>query len=392
MNQFRPAERVTRIRPSGIRAVQIEAERLERQGIKIYNFSIGRPDFDTPEHIKAAAKAALDAGRVHYTHNAGIVELRQAIAQKLSAENGLIVDPEQGVLVTAGSCEAVCLAVLGYVNPGDEVLIPTPAWTNYVAATLLAGGVPVEVPARREDGFLPDPDVLRRRVTGRTRLLILNSPNNPTGVVYPEPLLRKIAEVAEHSGLLVLSDEIYERLLCGDTPHLPFARLPGMGERTLLINGLSKTFSMTGWRIGYLAGPPNLVQPLVRIHQNLVASACSFVQWGAAEAIGGPSDCVSLMVAEYRLRRDLVWETLSAVPGIRLVRPQGAFYAFPGWERSDLSAEEMAQRLLRETHVAVVPGTVFGPGGEGHVRLSYCCATADVKEGVARMAAFFERL
>lgn len=392
MNQFRPAERVTRIRPSEIRAVQIEAERLERQGIKVYNFSLGRPDFDTPGHIKQAAKDALDRGRVHYTHNAGVIELRRAIARKLAEENGLTVDPEQGIMVTAGSCEAVCVAVLGYVNPGDEVLIPTPSWTNYVAATLLAGGVPVEVPARGEDGFLPNPDALRRRVTTRTRLLILNSPNNPTGVVYPEPLLRRIAEVAEDAGLLVLSDEIYERLLYGQTPHVPFASLPGMGERTLTVNGLSKTFSMTGWRIGYLAGPPNLVQPLVRIHQNLVASACSFVQWGAAEAIGGPSDCVTQMVAEYRLRRDLVWETLSAVPGIRLVRPEGAFYAFPGWERPDLCAEEMAQRLLREVHVAVVPGAVFGPGGEGRVRVSYCCATADVKEGVARMAAFIERL
>jgi aspartate/methionine/tyrosine aminotransferase len=334
----------------------------------------------------------MDSGRVHYTHNQGVIELRQAIARKLAEDNGLVVDPEQGIMVTAGSCEAVGVAVLGYVNPGDEVLIPSPAWTNYVAVTHLAGGIPVEVPSRPEEGFLPNPDALRRRVNARTRLLILNSPNNPTGVVYPEPVLRGIAEVAESAGLIVISDEIYERILYGGTPHVPFAGLPGMGERTLTINGLSKTFSMTGWRIGYLAGPPALIQPLVRIHQNLVASACSFVQWGAAEALGGPGDCIAQMVAEYRIRRDLVWETLSAVSGVRLVRPEGAFYAFPGLSRPGLSAEELAHRLLEEAHVAVVPGGVFGPGGDGHVRLSFCCATADVKEGTARMAAFLGQL
>ncbi len=370
----------------------MEAERLEREGIRVFNFSLGRPDFDTPEHIKRAARNALDAGKVHYTPNAGIGELRQAIARKLSLENGLKIDPEGGVMVTAGSCEAICVAMLGYVDPGDEVLILAPSWTSYKAATHLAGGVPVEIPARREDGFLPDLDTLRRRITGRTRLLILNSPNNPTGVVYPESVLRGIAEIAEAADLLVLSDEIYERILYDDAVHVSFASLPGMAQRTLTVNGLSKTFSMTGWRIGYLAAPPLLLQPLVPIHQNLVASACSFVQWGAVGAFRAPIDCVEEMVTAYRVRRDLVWETLSRVPGVDLVRPRGAFYAFPGFSGLRLSAEEIALGLLREAHVAIVPGTVFGLGGDGHVRLSFCCSTEDVKEGLARMAGYLQRL
>jgi aminotransferase len=389
---FPLARRATQIRPSGIRAVQMEAERLERQGVKVFNFSLGRPDFDTPTHIKEAAKAALDAGRVHYTPNAGIAELRRAISAKLESENGLQVDQDLGIMVTAGSCEAICVAMLGYINPGDEVLILTPAWTNYVAATLLAGGTPVEVESQRGNGFIPDPAEIRKRVTSRTRLLVLNSPNNPTGVVYPKAILRELAELADRANLLVLFDEIYERLLYDDAQHVTFATLPGMAGRTLTINGFSKSYSMTGWRIGYVAGPPNLVQPLIPIHQNLVASACSFVQWAAAHALTEASSCVADMVEKYRIRRDVVYQGLEGLAGINIPMPMGAFYAFPGWTHSEASADEVALRLLRDEHVAIVPGSVFGPGGERSLRLSFCCSTADVKEGVARVARFLGNL
>lgn len=382
---FDLADRAAQIRPSGIRAVQMEAERLNQQGIKVFNFSLGRPDFDTPKHIKDAAKAALDSGRVHYTPNAGISELRQAIASKLERENGLQVDPDLGIITSAGSCEAICVAMLGYLNPGDEVLILAPAWTNYVAAALLAGATPVQVQSHRSNGFIPDISDVHKCTTSRTRLLVLNSPNNPTGVIYPAAVLKELADFAEKHNLLVLSDEIYERLVYDNFECAAFASLPGMFHRTLTINGFSKSYSMTGWRIGYLAGPPALVQPLVPIHQNLVASACSFVQWASVQALREESTCVRDMVEEYRVRRDIVYEGIGKLPNIHLPKPQGTFYAFPGWTHSTVSAEEVALRLMKEEHVAVVPGSIFGPGGERSLRLSFCCSTSDVQEGVARM-------
>ena len=241
MSGLRVARRVDRIRPSGIRAILDETERLRLNGIPTINFAIGRPDFDTPEHIKHAAKVALDRGQVHYTLNAGIPELRSAIAVKLARQNDLAVDPEHGVMVTAGACEGFCVAALGYLDPGDEILIPTPAWTTYAAAAELCGAVAVEVPLRPEDRFLPDPQRLRRAITARTRILVLNSPNNPTGAVYPEGLLREIARIAEEADRLVVADEIYEQIVYGPTPHVSFATLPGMARRTLTLCGGTRT-------------------------------------------------------------------------------------------------------------------------------------------------------
>lgn len=382
------AARVGRIRPSGIRAVLNEADRLAAAGEKVINFAIGRPDFDTPTHVKMAAAAALDAGQVHYTPNAGIPRLRRAIAAKLARENGLQVEAEGGIMVTAGACEAVCVIALGLLDPGEEMVVVTPAWTTYAAAAELAGGRAVEVPARIEDGFLPDPAAIRRAISPRTRLLVLNSPNNPTGAVYPEALLRDIAAIAEAADLIVLSDEIYERILFGPTPHVAFATLPGMAGRTLTVNGLAKAYSMTGWRVGYIAGPPDLIGPLMRIHQNLVASACSFAQAGAAEALEASQDCVEEMRTAYQARRDALCAAIEGVPGLRLARPQGTFYSFPAVPGD---GAELALRLLREARIAAVPGGVFGAGFERHLRMSYCAALEDIADGARRAADVLSR-
>ncbi len=387
MSGLRCARRVERIRPSGIRSVLDEAERLRLAGVPTINFAIGRPDFDTPEHIKDGAKSALDSGHVHYTLNAGIIELRRAIAGKLARDNGLAIDAEHGIIVTAGACEAFCVAALGYLNPGDQMLIVTPAWTTYAAAAELCDAEAVAVPVRIEDRFLPDPQALRRALTPRTRMLVLNSPNNPTGAVYPEALLREIAAIAAEAELLVVSDEIYERIIYGPTRHVAFAKLPGMAERTLTMNGLGKAYSMTGWRVGYLAGAAERVAPLVRIHQNLVASACAFAQWGALRALDSDDACVEAMRAEYEVRRNILVDCLADVPGLRVVPPEGTFYSFPQLDPHGPPADQVALRLLQEAHVATVPGTAFGKGFDHHLRLSFCTSADQVREGARRVAA-----
>ncbi len=392
MSGLRVARRVERIRPSGIRAVVNEAERLDLAGVSTINFAIGRPDFDTPVHIKDGAKSALDRGQVHYTSNAGLFELRRAIAAKLAGQNNLSVDPEHGVIVTAGASEGFCVAALGYLDPGDEMLLLTPAWTTYAAAAELCGAVAVAVPVRIEDRFLPDPQSLRRAITKRTRVLVLNSPNNPTGAVYPEGVLREIADIAAEADLLVISDEIYERIVYGPTRHVAFATLPGMASRTLTLNGLSKAFSMTGWRVGYLAGSPELIVPLLRIHQNLVASVCAFAQWGAISALTEGDECVEDMRKQYEQRRNALLENLSGIPGLRLVPPEGTFYSFPALDDRGPPADEIALRLLREARVATVPGGAFGEGFGHHLRISFCTSTNQVREGAKRIAATLSAL
>jgi len=387
MAAIRLASRVDRIKPSGIRTLLDEVERLGREGTRIINFAIGRPDFDTPEPIKAAAKRALDDGRVHYTLNAGIIPLREAIADKLKAQNGLDYDPLTEIMTTAGACEAVCVACLGLLEPGDEMIIFTPAWTTYAAAAVMAGGAPVEVRTRIESGFVPDPDEIRQALTPRTRLIALNSPNNPTGAVYPRTVLEDIARIAEEAELAVIADEIYEQITYDGAHHVSFATLPGMAERTLTINGLGKAFSMTGWRVGYMAGPAEIVTALLRVHQNLVASACSFSQWGAREALANPGNSVAEMLAHYTRRRDALCAGLAGTDRLTMMRPQGTFYSFPALPEDGPDADEISLRLLREAHVAAVPGRVFGAGYERHLRMSFCSSLEDVEEGARRVAA-----
>jgi aspartate/methionine/tyrosine aminotransferase len=375
---------------SGIRKVFERAKALEREGRPVIFLETGRPDFDTPAHIKEAAKRALDAGDVHYTSNYGTPELRAAIAEKLKRENGLTYDPDAEIIVTVGAAEAVFDAFLAFLNPGDEVLYPEPSWLNYAAAARLAGAIPVPIPLRESDGYQIDPDEVRRRITSRTRLLIIASPHNPTGAVQSPDTLRDLADLVVQCNLLVISDEIYERIIYDDRVHVSLARLPGMGERTITINGFSKAFSMTGWRLGYAAAPQPFIQAMNRVHQYNVACACAFAQAGAVAALKGPQDCVTAMVAEFRRRRDLVVPAINAMRGLSCVNPGGAFYVWVNITRIGVTSEDFSMNLLERAYVSLVPGTVFGESGQGYVRLSYANSYERLEEALRRLTRFCE--
>jgi aspartate/methionine/tyrosine aminotransferase len=375
---------------SGIRKVFERAKALEREGRPVIFLETGRPDFDTPAHIKEAAKRALDAGDVHYTSNYGTPELRAAIAEKLKRENGLTYDPDAEIIVTVGAAEAVFDAFLAFLNPGDEVLYPEPSWLNYAAAARLAGAIPVPIPLRESDGYQIDPDEVRRRITSQTRLLIIASPHNPTGAVQSPDTLRDLADLVVQCNLLVISDEIYERIIYDDRVHVSLARLPGMGERTITINGFSKAFSMTGWRLGYAAAPQPFIQAMNRVHQYNVACACAFAQAGAVAALKGPQDCVTAMVAEFRRRRDLVVPAINAMRGLSCVNPGGAFYVWVNITRIGVTSEDFSMNLLERAYVSLVPGTVFGESGQGYVRLSYANSYERLEEALRRLTRFCE--
>ncbi len=382
------AERMALVPFSGIRKVFERAKALERDGRPVIFLETGRPDFDTPTHIKDAAKRALDAGEVHYTSNYGTPALRAAIAEKLRRDNGLSYDPETEVLVTVGAAEAILAAFLALAGPGDEILYPEPAWLNYAAAARLADALPVPVSLRESRGFQMDPDEVRRRLTPRTRLLVVVSPHNPTGTVQSPEALRAVAELAVQHNLVVISDEIYEKILYEDRPHVSPAAFPGLRERTVTVNGFSKAYSMTGWRLGYAAAPSPIIQAMNRVHQYNVACACSFAQAGAVAALTGPQDCVATMVREFRRRRDLVVPALNTIDGLSCLRPGGAFYVWLNIRGRRMTSEEFALRLLETAYVSLVPGPVFGESGQGYVRLSYANSYERLAEAVERIRRF----
>lgn len=380
------AERMKDVKFSEIRSILEKAAGLERQGKEVIHLEIGRPDFLTPPHIIQAAKDALEKGMVHYTSNYGILELRQAIAEKLARENGLKADPREEIIVTIGAAEAVFLALISFLDPGDEVLVPDPSWLNYFRCAAMIGARAVSVPLSPSDGWELDPDVLRKLVSKRTKMLILLSPHNPTGSVLSEERLRAIADFAIEHDLLVVSDEIYERIIYDGAKHISIASLPGMWARTITINGFSKAYSMTGWRLGYLVAAKPLAQVLIRAHQYVVTSATSFAQAGAVIAYTSSQECVANMVAEFDRRRGLVIEKLSCIPGISCFCPRGGFYAFPSIKNTGLSSEEVAGRILTDGLVAVVPGTTFGPNGEGYIRISFANSFEKLEVGLERIS------
>ncbi len=386
----KPASRMDAIPFSGIRKVFERAKALEREGRPVIFLETGRPDFDTPAHIKEAAKRALDAGDVHYTSNFGTPALRAAIADKLQRENGPVYDPDTEIVVTIGAAEAILLPYLAFVNPGDEVLYPEPAWVNYAAAARIAGAIPVPVPLRESNGYQIDLDEVRRRITPRTRVLVVVSPNNPTGTVQSPGVLRNLADLAVRHNLLVISDEIYERIVYDGQTHLSLASCPGMRERTVTVNGFSKAYSMTGWRLGYAAAPQSLIQAMNRIHQYNVSCACAFGQAGAVAALTGPQDCVTAMVAEFKRRRDMLVPAINGVPKLSCLNPGGAFYAWVNISRMGISSEEFSMRLLESAYVSSVPGTVFGESGQGYVRFSYANSFERLEEAMRRLTRFCE--
>jgi aspartate aminotransferase len=379
-----PASRVRNLAPSPTLAVSDRARQLKAQGIDVIDLGGGDPDFITPEHIRQAATDAMNAGETHYVASAGIPALRKAIADKLRDDNGVEVDPS-GVIVTPGGKQALFEATLAFVEPGVDVLIPEPAWVSYGPMVELAGGRPVPVSLRPDDNWRITPEALDSALTPASRILLINSPNNPTGRVLDDEELATVAGFARDNDLLVFSDEMYEKILYDGHAHTSIATLPGMAERTLIFNGLSKAYAMTGWRLGYAAGPKHFMEQIEKVHSHSVTCATSFVQRAGVVALTGPQGFIGEMVEAWDRRRRDVSDGLSRINGITCPRAEGAFYAFADIRGTGMTSSEAAERFLQEAHVAVTPGVAFGDAGEGHVRLSFATSDDLLHEAVARL-------
>ena len=391
------ADRMKTLAPSSTLAVQARAKELRARGIDVISFGAGEPDFDTPERIKDAAVQAMRRGQTKYTEVGGVPELRAAVCAKLKRDNGLDYEPAD-IVVSVGAKHTLFNLVVALVNPGDEVLVPSPYWVSYPEQARLLGGVPVEVPTSEATGFDLDPDRLAAAVTPRTKLIVLNSPNNPTGAVFSRPALEAVARLAVERRLWVVSDECYEALTF-EGRHLSIASFgPEVKARTIVVNTCSKAYAMTGWRIGYAAGPRALIRAMTDAQSQVTSNPSSIAQWAAVEALTGPQDEVAKMAGEFDRRRRLIIAGLNALPGIRCVMPKGAFYAFANvsglfgktWRKPDgggvslASSLDVTAFLLEAARVAVVPGRDFG--SDAHVRLSYATSDALISEGLARMA------
>ena len=366
--------------------VSARARALEAEGRSIIHLQIGEPDFDTPANVRDAAKAALDAGATHYPPFAGVPALREAIAADASARKGFAVDPAQ-VFVTVGGKGVMLYAILGLVDPGDEVLVPDPGYPIYESLTRFVGATPVPIPIRMSNDFRLDVDELASLVTPRTRGIVVNSPANPTGGVLTRNDLERIAALAIEHDLWVLADEIYGRILYDGAEHVSIASLPGMAERTIVLDGFSKTFAMTGWRMGYAIVPPALTAMYGQLIINTISGVATFAQVGAVEALVGPQDDVDAMVVEFKARRDLVVNGLNAIPGIECLKPTGAFYVFPNIAGTGMTGAELAERLLQEAGVCVLAGSAFGQYGDDHIRISYANSQANLLEALRRIRA-----
>jgi aminotransferase len=355
----------------------------------VISLGIGEPDFDTPDPILKAGLQSLQRGETHYTSNSGLIELRKTLAEHFQSRYNVSYDPASEIVITVGVSEALYLALTAVLNPGDEVLIPTPCFVAYQPEVILAGGTPVEIPSRMEDNFQPNLQALAEAVTPRTKAILVGYPNNPTGAIASRETLLEVLKIAEEHDLLVISDEIYDRLVYG-VPHVNFAALPGARERTLTLGGFSKDYAMTGWRIGYAAGPAATLTGLLRIHQYTIMSAPTTAQAAAREALLNGESYVQDMIAEYDRRRKLIVGGLNEL-GLPTFEPRGAFYAFPQISVTGMDDDTFAQLLLEEEKVAVVPGSAFGSGGEGFVRCSYATAYEKIEEALHRMQRFMRR-
>lgn len=385
-NVQRLSNRVAGLKPSGIRKFFDIAATMK----DVISLGIGEPDFTTPKPILEAGIRSLQEGNTHYTSNWGTLELRQAISNNLQRLYQLQYDPTNEIVATVGGSEALYLAFTAILNEGDEVIIPTPCFVSYQAEVILAGGVPVEVVCRKENQFVVDPDDIRKAITPRTKMILVGYPSNPTGAVATRETMTEIAKIAEEFNLIVVTDELYDRLVYG-FQHVSFPSVSESAkQRTILINGFSKSYAMTGWRIGYACGPADLIQGLVRIHQYSVMSAPTTAQDAglAALQIGDPH--IEEMRLEYDRRRQLLVTGLNRL-GLSTFEPRGAFYAFPDIRSSGMDDETFAETLLREEHVAVVPGSAFGPGGEGFTRMCYATEYSKIEEALHRMEKFMIR-
>lgn len=393
------SERAMKVSPSPTLAIAAKAKQMQADGIDVISFGAGEPDFDTPQHIKDAACESLKAGFTKYTPTAGIAELKKAIVEKLKRENGLEYNASQ-IIVSLGAKHSIYNAVLATVNPGDEVIIPTPYWVSYPEIVGLADGKPVYVETDESTGFTMTIDQLRAAVTPKTKMLILNSPSNPTGGVYSSELIKQIADLAVEKGFYVLSDEIYEKIIYDGNEHVSIASFgPEIKKLTITINGFSKAFSMTGWRLGYAAAEKDIIDAIEAIQSHSASNMVSFTQPGGVAALNGPSEVVDEMVAEFDKRRKYIVGRLNGIEGITCPTPGGAFYVFPnvsklfGKEYNGKKIEnsdDLADYILSEARVALVAGSGFG--AENYVRLSYATSMANIEKGMDRLAEAIKKL
>lgn len=381
---YAAAERMNSLPFSGIRKMMEKATKMQQAGERVIHLEIGRPDFDTPERIKRAADESLAQGHVFYTSNYGTPELRSTIADKMLEKNQVRYDPSE-VLVTVGVGEGTFAGMAAFLNPGDEVLVPNPVWLNYIHVPESLGAVPSTYSLKEENDYQVDFAELESKITSRTKMLVLVDPSNPTGGVFSRETLDRLADTARKHDLLVLSDEIYERLVYDGVEHVSIASLPGMKERTITLGGMSKAYSMTGWRLGYLCAPCEIVQACVRIHQYTVTCAPSFVQDASVVALRECDEDVEAMRREYQRRKDYVVKAINAIDGLSCNNPKGAFYVFVNVKSLGRSSAEVAEYMLDHAKVALVPGSAFGSEGEGYLRLSYAAAYEELVEACERI-------
>lgn len=378
---------VLNTKPSGIRKFFDIAEKME----DVISLGVGEPDFKTPWHIREAGITSLERSKTRYTSNWGLLELRNEISKFLKRKYSLSYNPENEVLVTVGGSEAIDLGIRTLVCEGDEVIIPEPSFVCYVPIVKMAGGVPVIIDTKEENEFRITADELKSAITDKTKLLILPFPNNPTGAVMRREDLEEIAEVIRDTDIMILSDEIYSELTYGENRHTSIAEIDGMRERTVLVSGFSKTYSMTGWRLGYACCPEPVCKQMTKVHQFCIMSSPTTSQYAAIEALKNGDYDIKNMLGEYNVRRTYIVNEFRKM-GLDLFEPKGAFYCFPSIKSTGLSSDEFCERLLTEKHVAVIPGNAFGESGEGYIRVSYCNSLGNLKTAVCRIREFLEEI
>jgi len=388
----RIANRIRNVEPIAARVMFEKARAMESKGEKLVHFELGEPDFDTPKNIVDAAKRALDEGYTHYTPNSGLLELREAISRKLKRDNEIEADPNSEICATVGAQEGAFLAILSTIEPGDEVIVSDPGYFTHPNCVRMAGGKVATLPVKEEHRFRINPDALEEKITARTKMITLNSPANPTGSVLTRDDLESIRTIVERHDLLVLSDEIYEKIVYEGNRHYSIGALPSISDRVITINGFSKAYAMTGWRVGYLVANKEILREMVKLHQNVVTCASAFAQRGAIEALNGPQDSVRSMVREFEKRREAIVAGLNGIDGVSCTKPGGAFYVFLNVRKFGKSSWEIADYLLEQCKVVTTPGSGFGKGGEGYLRLSYATSLDQIEEGVRRIETGAEKL
>jgi len=381
------AQRSHAVEWSGIRVMFALADEIEG----VVNLGIGQPDFDTPQHIRDAAKVALDDGYTRYPPAKGFFDLRQAIAEKLRKKNNIHSDPDTDIFVAVGAMQVIFNTMLHLIEPGEEVMVIDPGY-DYYSQIGLFGGLPVRIPAREENGFKVDPVDVKKAVTPKTKMMIINTPANPTGALLDEGILKALAEISQHHGVLVLADEPYEDIVFDGNQHRSIAAIDGMQELTISAFTLSKTYAMTGWRVGYAVAPKSVIDEMEKLMEHMVSGVTAMAQRAALAAITGPQTCVQEMLEAYERRRRIVYEGLNAIEGISCLMPQSTFYAFPNIKNLGMSSWELAKFLVKEHKVAVVPGSIFGRNGEGYLRLSFAASSERLTEGLSRLKAGVEQI